>query len=174
MIYMMEKDNSISLDAHISGFIRAIDNLTKEHPVHSIQILILMYSAIDQFSWLSVNSIRHSPQDFKDWVDVYMEPEENIGCTAEEIWAARNGLLHMGTAESQNTRNGVLKIGYTSGNAIPKAENEFYRIIDINKLIKCFMDSSIKFSIASKINPIKDIVENKIKDIIFVLDGKYD
>ncbi len=160
--------DSISLDKHIKNFIAAIAKLTENHPAHSTQVLILIYSAIDQFSWLSVNDVKHSPQDFKNWVNTYMSPKEKLDCTAEEIWAARNGLIHMGTAESANTRNGVIKIGYSVKDAKPSKNNKEYKILSMEKLVECFMESAAKFSIDAKTDPLKSIIERKMDKIIFV------
>lgn len=74
---------------------------------HHLQAAMLTYVAIEQMAWLSVEPLRSGPADFQRWVDSYMQPYDPLPCTAREIWEARNGLLHMGTAESFANRDSV-------------------------------------------------------------------
>jgi len=84
---------------------------------HSVPALMLIYSGIDQMAWLSIDRERSSGSDFKAWVEDYMISQNPIAATADELWEARNALLHTGTAESTaNMRDDRLrKIYYTQG-----------------------------------------------------------
>lgn len=86
---------------------------------HNLAAVMLTYTAIDQMSWLSVEPDKHGPQDFAAWVNNYMLSKNSLPCTADELWVARNGILHMGTAEAAgHTKNASLrKIVYVAGNA---------------------------------------------------------
>lgn len=86
---------------------------------HHVAALMLTYAAIDQMSWLSIPGDISSGKDFKAWVKKYMLENGNIVCSEDDLWAARNGLLHMGIAESKDHTTGVAKnkIYYTAGNA---------------------------------------------------------
>jgi hypothetical protein len=87
---------------------------------HSVPALMLIYTAIDQMAWLSVQQERATGADFKRWVEKYMHGNNPLPVSANELWAARNGLLHTGTAESSdNLRDTTIrKVYYTVGNAI--------------------------------------------------------
>lgn len=63
---------------------------------HHVAALMLTYAAIDQMSWLSIPGDMSSGKDFKTWVKKYMLGNSNLVCSEDDLWAARNGLLHMG------------------------------------------------------------------------------
>src|SRR5688572_16868981 len=62
--------------------------------------LILLYSAIDSFSFLTDRANRNSKQAFLDWVEKWMIATNGLKCKAIDIYAARCGLLHRQTSES--------------------------------------------------------------------------
>ncbi|WP_339548389.1 hypothetical protein [Pseudomonas sp. RA_35y_Pfl2_P32] len=104
---------------------------------HHLQAAMLTYVAIEQMAWLSVNPLRSGPADFQNWVNTYMQPYAPLPCTAREIWEARNGLLHMGTAESSANRDSaeIRRVCYVYGNT-PKLANKsvgvvFVRVEDL-------------------------------------------
>ncbi|SDO46789.1 hypothetical protein SAMN04490202_0984 [Pseudomonas reinekei] len=79
---------------------------------------MLTYVGIDQMAWLSIPGDKSSGKDFKAWVDNFMLAKNAISCTSDELWGARNGLLHMGTAEAGAHKDpSIRKIYYTFGNA---------------------------------------------------------
>lgn len=84
---------------------------------HAIPALMLCYAAIDQMAWLAIARERSNGSDFKDWVSKFILPRLPGEVTTDELWEARNGLLHMGTAESQANRNDstIRKVYYTVG-----------------------------------------------------------
>jgi hypothetical protein len=85
---------------------------------HHLQALMLTYVGIDQMAWLSIAEDESSAKDFKAWVDNYMLSKNPMKCTSDELWGARNGLLHMGTAEAKAHKNpNIRKIYYTFGPA---------------------------------------------------------
>ncbi len=86
---------------------------------HHVPAVMLTYVGIDQMAWLSISGDKSSGQDFKTWVDTYMLSKNPLPCTSQELWEARNGLLHMGTAESAAHKKqlGIRKILYTFGAA---------------------------------------------------------
>lgn len=92
---------------------------------HHLQAAMLTYVAIDQMAWLSVEGLRTSRKDFMAWVDAYMPANSTLPCTACEIWEARNGVLHMGTAESAANRDSdnIRKICYVFGHT-PELANK--------------------------------------------------
>ena len=56
--------------------------------------LVLLYAGIDALAWLALPSGDVNGSDFVKWVNTYLLPDSGLQCTAEDIWAARCGLLH--------------------------------------------------------------------------------
>lgn len=104
---------------------------------HHLQAVMLTYVAIEQMAWLSVEPLRSGPADFQRWVESYMQPYDPLPCTAREIWEARNGLLHMGTAESFANRDSdeIRLVCYVYGSTPKLAQNSegvvFVRVEDL-------------------------------------------
>ncbi|SRR6266404_5689406 len=67
---------------------------------------LLLYTSIDIIASLTRPKGAESTSStfFKDWVKNYILPNSDLDCSAEEIWGARCGLLHTGTAESDMSR----------------------------------------------------------------------
>lgn len=84
---------------------------------HTVPALMLTYATIDQMAWLSAPQERTTNADFKRWVGTYMLAKNPMAVTVDELWEARNGLLHTGTAESSaNQRDtSIRKVFYTVG-----------------------------------------------------------
>ncbi|MHA6127092.1 hypothetical protein ACX3YD_13015 [Pseudomonas fluorescens group sp. PF-1] len=84
---------------------------------HLVPAVMLTYAGIDQMAWLSISQERSSGRDFKAWVDKFVLPHVQIACTAQELWEARNGILHTGTAESSANQSdaSIRKVLYTFG-----------------------------------------------------------
>ena len=155
------------IDNHLRQIFGAISTLTQSHPIHALPLLILVYSAIDQLSWLVAERNEHGPGDFKAWVNKYIKPEDTLNCTAEQMWAARNGILHMGTAESKNTRNGVKKIGYFIGSA-KTSTNDDYVLVSLDNLIKRFMTVSMEFAEELKTPEHRGLAESKLQQVLLL------
>lgn len=156
-----------SIDTHITQIMGGISTLTDGYPTHAMPILVLLYSAIDQLSWLVADKEKHGPEDFKRWVDIYMKPEKTLNCTAEQMWAARNGILHMGTAESVNTRNGVKKLCYYIGQ--PQiSQRDDYVFVCTESLIRVFLEAAMEFGVAIKKSEQRDLAERKIQQVLLV------
>jgi|GEM_PF-618300 len=98
-----------------------IDRLSKEG--NFLPALILIYTTIDILSWLDLGDV---PDDmkysvssvFKGWVNKYvLEDHPSLNCTADDLYAARNGLVHTGTPESRDYHRSktVKLIRYAAG-----------------------------------------------------------
>jgi hypothetical protein len=104
---------------------------------HHLQAAMLTYVAIEQMAWLSVKKLKSTPLDFQEWVNRYMQPYAPLPCTAREMWEARNGLLHMGTAESAANRDSteIRLVLYVYGNTQELANKSkgvvFVRVEDL-------------------------------------------
>ena len=96
--------------------LEAIHLLQKER-LH-LQLMVIFYSAIDTMGWLATEDEWASGESFRNWLDAYLLPRSGLTCTAEDLWGARNALLHTGTAESRHTRSGAAReIWYHSNEA---------------------------------------------------------
>lgn len=115
---------------------------------HNLGAVMLTYTAIDQMSWLSVEADKHGPQDFKAWVESYMLSKNPLPCTAEELWVARNGILHMGTAEAAaHAKDASLrKLVYSTGNAKLTATNPAeFAVVKFEDLFDSFFTGVLWF-----------------------------
>jgi hypothetical protein len=81
--------------------------------------LILAYSAMDSMGWMYAASTSDSVKKrFTSWVDRYALPSvPRMKCTSLELYAARCGVLHTFTADSDLSARGVRKILYAWGAA---------------------------------------------------------
>lgn len=77
--------------------------------------LVMIYTAIDSVSWLDAGNSKESGKAFKKWVEKWMLNDPTIKCSAEEIYAARCGVVHTLTPTSSQTQKGVKRIAYSWG-----------------------------------------------------------
>jgi hypothetical protein len=81
--------------------------------------ILLFYATIDILA--SLARPRGQPDTdrriFKEWVNKYMLPDSHLPCNADDIYAARCGLLHTLTAESRQARLGYARmVNYVGDN----------------------------------------------------------
>jgi len=118
--------------------------------------LMLTYAGIDQMAWLSVSVQESSGSDFKAWAEKYIQPEKNLGCSVDDLWSARNALLHTASADSRDTAKGkAKKVYYTTGSAVC-TENKTTDTVFINahNLIERFIASWLTYRLDIKADPI--------------------
>lgn len=97
--------------------------------------LVLCYSAVDTVSWLAAASdTQPVAKRFQNWVDQFLLPEsKRLKCTAEELYAARCGIVHTLSSEAHLHRSKSLRrISYAWGNA------------DVQKLQKRIVESGLE------------------------------
>lgn len=72
---------------------------------------MLLYAQIDIAASLNrpVSKSQVTREDFKNWVNQYLLPNSNLDCSADDLYAARCGLLHTYMAESKASRAGKAK-----------------------------------------------------------------
>ncbi len=120
------------------------------------QVLLIIYSAIDTCGLLGASSevVSASGDSFKKWAKKYLQIGSQVGLNEDDLWAARCGVLHTFTAESDNTRNGkARKIVYYTGDPdtqeIKKVINETqslgYLPVHYGDLVKAFSKAILKF-----------------------------
>lgn len=84
----------------------------------SVPALILIYSAIDTTGWLDSTEAFSTRAGFIRWVDNYLLKAKPLKCTAIDLYAARCGLLHTFTPDSQLSTLGKARvISYAWGKA---------------------------------------------------------
>lgn len=113
--------------------LRAVAVLT--HNGCDIHALSLMYSSIDKMAWLASVNIDHGRKEFMAWVDTYFLPGFTPQLAAIDLYAARCGFLHAGTAESKLYRDSKAKqIFNPTGPRRPQAEVEAEIYLTLPKL----------------------------------------
>jgi hypothetical protein len=79
--------------------------------------LILIYAGIDTAAWLACTSPDEGVRSrFCRWVDRWLVPAKQIGCTSLDLYGARCGVLHTFTSDSDLSRAGkARRICYAFG-----------------------------------------------------------
>ncbi len=96
--------------------IQSIDESLEKQRI--IPVLILIYSAIDSFSYVSEKSDKRGRAVFKNWVKTWMLTKYPLPCNEIDIYAARCGLLHQQVSESDLSKeNKAKEIFYSWGNS---------------------------------------------------------
>jgi hypothetical protein len=98
--------------------------------------LILIYSGIDTVGWLDSNEEFATKRSFTNWVDTYLLKVKPLACSSLDLYAARCGLLHTFTPESQLRSSGKARyICYAWGTA---AVQDLKRTLELtNNSDKC-------------------------------------
>lgn len=92
--------------------------------------LILLYSSIDTAGWLDSDQQYATRSSFINWVDKYLLRAKPLACMALDLYAARCGLVHIFTPDSQlSTQGHARRICYAWGQA--RAE-DLQRTIDLS------------------------------------------
>ena len=99
------------------------------------QFLVVVYSTIDTVGLLDAppNQMRASSHSFKAWVDKYLLPNVLGGeYNSTDLWAARCGVLHSFTTESDLSRSGVARQiqYYIAEGEAEKEHVEITRLVD--------------------------------------------
>ena len=98
-----------------------------------VPTLMIIYSGIDIMSWLDLPEEKEQTGRtyFKNWVEKYLMPCQNLKCNSEDLYAARCGILHSFSCYSSKTRNNIAEVIFYSTN--PKQNK---RLEKINKSYK--------------------------------------
>jgi hypothetical protein len=99
--------------------------------------LMLLYSAIDICGWLANDDPNAGVRKcFVAWTDRYMEPEKHLDCTADDLYGARCGLVHMLSPDSDHNKKGKARlIAYAWGSGNAAKLNQVYQKAGKSKLI---------------------------------------
>lgn len=140
--------------------------------------LILIFSAIDAMG----NLVRPKTQeenksdDFKKWVERYVSLSGDIVVTADDLWGARNAIVHTYGQDSRDVRNGKARlITWALGYNIPAAWaielDEFSNtiVVNIESIKNAFLKGVDQFliDIYSGVYD-KDLVEQRLDDLLMM------
>ncbi|EPR6545164.1 hypothetical protein ACU74D_000270 [Yersinia enterocolitica] len=95
---------------------------------HHESFLVLFYSWVDRMAWLSIEGEESTGSDFKNWVNKYLLEGTTLPCTADDLWAARCGILHTGAAEARDTRKGKARSIHYFGGQIRVSSNNSHQV----------------------------------------------
>ena len=131
-----------------------------------LQALVLVYSAIDTLAWVSKNTGDVTHTDFCKFVNKYMQPETNLGCTAKDLYGARCSILHSSAAESRLSREGkVSELWYVTSAASKVKKEERIKKEGHNAKVICFTSLVKEFTVASSklSDEVSEDPERKVK-----------
>lgn len=80
-----------------------------------VSAVTLIFSSIDALAALTRPIGQQSTNGavFKAWVDSFLDPKGALGCTSDDLWGARCGVLHLYSAESDlSAQNRARQIYY--------------------------------------------------------------
>ncbi len=129
--------------------------------------LILLYSSIDIMASLNRDPAKSkvTRSDFVEWVNTYLLPGSKLTCSAIDLYAARCGLVHSYSPDSDLSRDlKAKKIYYAHGNKksielqtkINNSSNKDIVSVHIDQLFKALKDAVERFASALKSNPSKE------------------
>lgn len=80
-----------------------------------VSAVTLIFAAIDALAALTrpVGQLETDGDTFRAWADRFMPPEKHVGCTAQDLWGARCGVLHTYSPEAARAaRFGARRVYY--------------------------------------------------------------
>jgi hypothetical protein len=97
-----------------------------------------------------------------------MDPQSSLGCSSEDLYAARCGVLHSSTAESKMSREGrASELWYvTSPHSIPKLDAHRQRVrsqakvVCFTALVSAFAEGVMRFSDDLTTDPKRQVEAN--------------
>lgn len=117
--------------------------------------LILVYSGIDIFASLNrpVEKEEGTRKDFKEWCERYLLSSIELPCSANDLYAARCGVVHSYSSESRLSRNNEAdEIVYSWGNQSPEPLQKVLKhighsahVIHIETLVNVFKKGVAEF-----------------------------
>jgi hypothetical protein len=104
----------LALERNLVEHLDAVEDCLQKRRI--LSCLCLLYCGIDVVA--SLETGKSTKSTFVSWVDENMLKARPLPCTALEIYAARCGMLHTFTPDSDLSRSGgIRKINYAWGNS---------------------------------------------------------
>src|SRR5271157_5053173 len=136
--------------------------------------LILIYSAIDSISWAASEN-RSVRIRFLTWVNKWMLKKYPLPCTAIELYAARCGIIHTLTPNSDLSENeGVRRISYAWSTAKQKDLEEAINLLKYPGIVGVHIND-LSFSFRNGLYDFIDALEKdkKRKELFTQKAGKH-
>jgi hypothetical protein len=112
----MAKPQAAMLVRHMVDLLETIEDCYNKQRM--MPCLVLLYSGIDVAASLEPSMGRGVGERFQKWVDRYMLTNGSLSCTAADLYAARCGVVHTFTPDSDLSKAGRAKVmAYTFGGA---------------------------------------------------------
>jgi hypothetical protein len=142
-----------------------------------VSALILIFSAVDAMSNLIRPEGRdeNTKADFIAWARRYMRLKEDTEVSPDELWSARNALVHTYGAESKDTRKGVRLLLWAVGGSkkvkyVPKLYPKFV-MVDIGELSDQFYAGLDRFLVYTHEHPEKrKLMEKRLPGLLVAYD----
>lgn len=120
------------IDSFCLNTINAVELLYKKKLY--AHMMVLIYSAVDSMGLLVAepNVNRADSKSFQNWTQKYLIEKKSFNFRAIDFWAARCGVLHTFTTESDLSRNEKAnEIQYYSGNQDSETSKKFERTTQV-------------------------------------------
>jgi hypothetical protein len=128
-----------------------------------LSCLTLLYSAIDIFASLERQPNEGTRTSFMRWADAYMLPNNALQFSSIDLYAARCGIIHAFSAESDLSRNGkARKIVYAWGTASAESLREAGQALGRNEVSVHVRDLIDGFGVAI-VRYISDVVDHPVQ-----------
>lgn len=161
----MENDKNVKLLLDfvnpLSESISRLNDTGSDGKSYPQQSLLLLLIFMDQLGWLTSSTEFSDGNDFKNWLNRYMDFTD-LNCDANSLWIARCGLLHMGLPYNKGFKKEqdyqiawYSNIKFTS-QEIKNEESKYQRptrLVNTNLLITRFQEAIFEFA--------KEVFENK-------------
>jgi hypothetical protein len=139
------------------GMLKGIDACIRAQCL--VSAVALIYSAMDALAALT------RPQDandttrgeFLDWVKTYLCPIEKLGCSAEDLYGARCGILHTYGPHSRLRRQGAAKALVYKWKGGPAPDRQHSTMIPPDAITLCVED-------------LRDAVEEAVVSLLAAVD----
>ncbi len=125
--------------------------------------LVLLYSGIDVAGWLSSPKPYSEKSSFMSWVNSYMVPAKPLGCTAEDLYAGRCGILHTLTPYARPAKGvhpRLILYAWGTGSAeraqgliVLRGETDRYVAVHVNDLHEAWRLGLLRFTEELDKNP---------------------
>ncbi|MDD5677464.1 MAG: hypothetical protein PHW60_05655 [Kiritimatiellae bacterium] len=122
--------------------------------------LALAYTTIDAAAWVAYgDQEKEVGLRFRKWIDEWILQKHSLGCTSQELYAARCGVLHRLNPDSTLTVNkGTRLVVYAWGSAAPEPLNKVFTALGHHEMVTLHADKfvlSLEDGITSFINDAK-------------------
>jgi len=120
-----------------------------------VSAVTLIFSSVDALASLTRprGQVSTNGTVFRTWVDQFFQPQTSLGCSADDLWGARCGVLHLYSAESDMAAQHRARRIYYQWSAGPSVNASRplpagHSVILIEHLHHAFQDATARFATA--------------------------